>query len=157
MKKTTINLLHISLIANLKKFYGTTLGYLKALKLREQLKQSATDAAEKLTVRSALNPILWLCLIVTAPGLAATPFFPNGAPAWYIIIVLLPVIFACLGFSFLMIFDRDKLQSEEYQLRKRSLELIYEKGQEFPVNPTSIELITNPNYPQIPQNLGGDE
>jgi hypothetical protein len=56
-----------------------------------------------------------------------------------------------------MIFDRDKLQSEEYQLRKRSLELIYEKGQEFPVNPTSIELITNPNYPQIPQNLGGDE
>jgi len=115
------------------------------LNLKEQIKHSASDAVERLRVRSALNPVLWLCLIVTAPGIGATPLFKQGAPNWYITIIFIPVILAALGFLFLLIFDRDKLQSEDYQLRKRSLELIQEKGQAFPITPTSIDIITNPD------------
>jgi hypothetical protein len=119
------------------------------LGIREHIKQSASDAVERLRVRSALNPILWLCVIVTAPGMAATPFFQNGAPIWFIVIVFLPVIIACFGFLVLLAFDRDKLQSEDYQLRKRSLELIQEKGQAVPISPASINIIANPNYPKM--------
>ena len=118
------------------------------LSLREYIKQTASDAIERLRVKSALNPILWLCFIVTTPALAAIPLFPSGAPIWYIILAVLPVGVACFGFLFLLFFDRDKLQSEDYQLRKRSLELIQEKGQSIPVEPTSIVLITNPENPK---------
>jgi hypothetical protein len=116
------------------------------LSLREHVKQTASDAVERLRVRSALNPVLWLCFIVTAPGLAATPFFNGDVPWWYIGIIICPVVMACFGFVFLLIVDRDKLQSEDYQLRKKSLELIQEKGQEFPVSPSSINIIANPHY-----------
>jgi len=54
------------------------------------------------------------------------------------------------GFLFLLLFDRDKLQSEDYQIRKQSLELIQEKGQEFPISTTSIEAITNPEIKKLP-------
>lgn len=76
--------------------------------------------------------------------MAAAPFFKSGAPAWYVVIIFIPVVAAFVGFIVLLAIDRDKLQSEEYQLRKQSLELIQEKGQEFPVNPTSIDIIANP-------------
>jgi len=62
-----------------------------------------------------------------------------------------------LGFFFLLLFDRDKLQSEDYQLRKRSLELIEEKGSTSPVIATSIAVIANPGLPQTPGDREGIE
>jgi hypothetical protein len=130
--------------------------YAPTLSLREYLKQSGYEAVEKLRVRSALNSGLWLCLIVTVPGIAAAPAFKNGAPTWYILLICSPVACTCIGFIFLLIFDRDKLQSEEYQIRKQAFELIQEKGQDFPVDPASINLIANPEYPKITKG-GGKE
>jgi len=49
-----------------------------------------------------------------------------------------------LGFFFLLIFDRDKLQSEDYQIKKQTLNLVQAKGGEIEVLPTSINGITNP-------------
>ena len=49
----------------------------------------------------------------------------------------------------LLAFDRDKLQSEDYQIRKQSLELIQEKGDPVPVRATSIDAITNPGRPKL--------
>jgi hypothetical protein len=38
----------------------------------------------------------------------------------------------------------DKLQSEEYQIRRETLELIRQKGSSLEVIPSSLEAITNP-------------
>jgi len=57
---------------------------------------------------------------------------------------------AVFGFLFLLIFDRDKLQLEDYQIRKRSLELIQEKGQRFAISAPSIEAISNPRFKELP-------
>ncbi len=72
----------------------------------------------KLSVKSALNPILWLCAIITIPGLLVLTFV-NETPTWLTILIISPVPAAIFGFLFLLFFDRDKLQSEHYQLQKQ--------------------------------------
>lgn len=103
------------------------------------------ESGGKLSVKSALNPVLWLCAIITIPSLVAVQFV-NPTPVWLILLILVPVFTAIVGFFFLLIFDRDKLQSEEYQLKKRSLELIQNKGDLQPklINSEDIEAIENP-------------
>ena len=73
-------------------------------------------------------------------------------PWWIITIALVPVGIAAFGFIFLLIYDRDKLQSEDYQIRMRSLDLIQAKGEPFPIQPTSIEVISNPALPPLTSN-----
>jgi hypothetical protein len=120
------------------------------LDLKDQIRQFGSEAVARLRVKSALNPILWLCGIISLPGLVLLGSSNVQPPAFYVIacIVCLPVILACGGYLFFLMKDPDKLQSEDYQLRKRSLELIQEKGQRFPVEPASIQLITNPDFPK---------
>lgn len=97
------------------------------------------DAGGKLTVRSALNPILWLCAIITIPTLLVAPLLSTLHP-WLIALACAPVAAAILGFFFLLIVDRDKLQSEDYQIRKRSLELMEQTKGEAPkeIPPSSV-------------------
>jgi len=52
----------------------------------------------------------------------------ESEPTWLIGLAFTPVVAAIFGFLFLLFFDRDKLQSEDYQLKKRSLEMVEQKG-----------------------------
>ena len=121
---------------------------LETLMLR-YIGRTISDMVGRIRVRSALNPILWLCAIVAVPGMFLAAQQEGGAPTWLVILIFLPVSVAVIGFLFFLFFDRDKLQSEEYQLRKQSLELIQEKGDSFPVDAPSIESITNPERPRL--------
>jgi general stress protein CsbA len=127
------------------------------LTIQEKLTQRVVEAGGKLSVKSALNPALWLCAIVSAPAIVASLSLGTNPPVWLITIACLPVVAATVGFLFLLLFDRDKLQSEDYQIRKQSLELIQEKGQEFAVNAASIELISNPEKPRLLSAKGEEE
>ena len=71
-------------------------------------------------------------------------------PTWLVFLTCTPVAAAVLGFFFLLVFDRDKLQSEDFQIRMKSLELIQQKGDSFPISVTSIEAISNPVLPSLP-------
>ena len=86
--------------------------------------------------------MLWLSAIFSPIGYSV--FNQENPLLWKLLIVSTPMIITALGFLFLLLFDRDKLQSEEYQIRKQSLELIQNKGQRFPVVAPSIESISNP-------------
>lgn len=124
---------------------------------KENIAAKVIESGGKLSVKSALNPILWLCAIITIPSLIAVPFI-DKTPVWLIILIIAPVLTSVVGFLFLLFFDRDKLQSEEYQLKKRSLELIQIKGQDKPmiVEAGEIEAIVNPEVEQL-ENKGGDK
>jgi hypothetical protein len=117
------------------------------MSLREIITTKVIEAGGRLTVRSALNPILWLCGIVTVPCVVLIPF-SSGLRSILVVLAVAPVTAAIFGFLFLLFFDRDKLQSEDYQIRKRSLELIEQKGDKaIPV--ANVELIVNPEFPLI--------
>jgi hypothetical protein len=90
-------------------------------------------AAERLTVKSALNPLLWLSVIVTPLLLTAAYYFSQSdilrvfcAPLVYVALGL--VVLTTLAGCYLVLFRPEKLQSEEYQLRQQALLLIQQSS-----------------------------
>ena len=114
----------------------------------ERLAGKAQSAAASLRVKSALNSMLWLCGIVTLPcyllafGATAYGFQSLGMAFFYL--GSLPIIGTVAGFFYFMIAAPEKLQSEEYQLRHETIELIKQKGSAIEVSPSSLEAIANP-------------
>jgi hypothetical protein len=105
-------------------------------------------SASGLTVRSALNPALWMCGIVSVPSACIAALVPE--PRWWLIaLAVTPVAMTTIGFLYLLLFDRDRLQSENYQIRKQTLELIEQKGDLAPIEATTIEVIANPDFPRL--------
>jgi len=121
----------------------------------EQIAAKAVESGGKLKVRSALNPILWLCGIITVPAIVAASYI-TPTPTWLIVLLFIPVVTAMVGFLFLLLFDRDKLQSEDYQIQKRSLELIEQKGDAAPLMIDNSSLNVIPKPESLPQHDGGD-
>lgn len=106
----------------------------------------AQSAAGNLKVRSALNPLLWLCAIVTIPclGLAALLSEKLIIAVPLLIIAFLPVVSAIGAYIYFMITSPNKLQSEEYQIKQQALELVQSKGSPIEIMPLSLDSMTNP-------------
>ena len=101
--------------------------------LTEQGIQRIAAAGRRLRVRSALNPILWLCSTVSVPMLLAAGIFADTAPTWLLIVFAVvasaPVCTAVAMFVYFGRIAPSRLQSEDYQLRARLLDSIQEKGE----------------------------
>jgi len=110
---------------------------------KDEFSQRLTEAGGRLTVKSALNPMLWMCGLVSGPALYAAGGL-EVVPVWLQILILAPVLSTILGFFALLIWDRDKLQSEDYQLKKRTLEIYEQKGMPAPVAYGVSAAITTP-------------
>lgn len=112
----------------------------------DRVGQIAQSAAEKLHVRSALNPALWLCAIATPTCLIFAHVFRDvpEVRVWLLAGGLLPIAIACIGFLGFAVYRPEKLQSEEYQIRHESLQLIQQKSGRIAISTTSIEAIANP-------------
>lgn len=124
--------------------------------MKEQFLSRAVEAGGRLTVKSALNPILWLCAIITLPTLVAGALGP-GLSTWVVVVGCAPVICALFGFLFLLFFDRDKLQSEDFQLRKRTIELSQQKGDPHPIAINPRDVIENPDSLLLDDNRRNSE
>ena len=107
--------------------------------------QAISQALSKLRVKSALNPVLWLCGIVLPLSMWLASTYGEGPPLWLLIMMFAPVGTAVVGFLFLLVVDREKLQSEDYQLRNRSLTMIAEKGYPIISESSLVELVVNPD------------
>lgn len=112
------------------------------MSVREALITKVVEAGGRLTVKSALNPLLWLCGVITIPALISFAFMTTP-PGWLVWLAFMPVIAAIIGFFILLFIDRDKLQSENYQIRKMELEMIEQKGLP-PIAAVDVEVIAEP-------------
>lgn len=111
--------------------------------------QRMAAAGARLRVRSALNPVLWLCPTVLLPCLALAAYAET--PSWLRIVVVVlgcaPVVVALSAFAYFVRVDPRRLQSEDYQIRERLLESIQdsqEKGRLLN-DPHSLEVVLNPH------------
>jgi hypothetical protein len=82
--------------------------------------EKALSAASKLIVRSALNPALWFAGVMTPVCLIGAFFFKDVDFIRNILVysALFPVGLVTFAYLFFMFFDRDRLHSEEFQLKK---------------------------------------
>lgn len=121
--------------------------------------KSVASAAQQLRVRSALNPMLWLTGIVSPFCLmAAYAFRDVQTISWALIgVAVIPVVVTCFGFAYFAVTKPEKLQSEEYQLRHETLQIIQQKTGQLLVDPTSLAAIANPAVRALPPTTGGNE
>jgi len=115
-------------------------------RILSKIADSSTRAVLRLRVRSALNPTLWLCGIVTVPAILIALIAPRPLQIALIVLAFVPVGIFAVSELYLVFKDPDKLQSEEYQIQKRALELIEHKGGVIPIEATSIEVISKPEF-----------
>lgn len=115
----------------------------------KEILTSAFESGGRMRVKSALNPILWMCAIVSTPCVIVSSFYE--LQDFIVIVCLLPIPVALLGFFFLLLFDRDKLQSEEFQIKKRSLEIIEQSSGEKVIEAASITLTEKPDTNMLGQ------
>jgi len=114
------------------------------------------SSIESVAVKNALNPVLWVCGLISAPAAITLGFAPN--PSWvHISLALGPVIVALFAYLFFMFREPDRLQSESFQLRRQALELIEEKGSFGVIDASTIEAISNPDLPVLPAPRGDGE
>ena len=110
--------------------------------------QRVAAAGAQLRVRSALNPILWLCPTISLPCLALAAY--SSDPGWLQIVLAVlggaPIAVALWAFAYFVRVDPRRLQSEDYQIRERLLESIRESQEKGHLldDPHSLETILNP-------------
>lgn len=106
----------------------------------------AHQAVEQLRVKSALNPMLWLCGIISLPCFVLAWLTTGTQPLSTILtwVGTGPVVITCMLAIYFAIFKADKLQSEEYQIRHETIELIKQKGSLIEISPSSLEVIASP-------------
>ncbi len=103
---------------------------------------------ERVHVKNVMNPLLWICGLVSAPSAIAVAM--SSAPTWVpMALATVPVAVSLLAYIYFMFTQPDRLQSEGYQLRKQALELIEEKGSLAVIEATTIEIISNPDLPAL--------
>lgn len=117
--------------------------------LLTQLAGISGRAVLHLKVRSALNPTLWLCGIVTLPAAGLATLVNEPLQTALIVLAFIPVVLFALSEIYLLMRDPDKLQSEDYQIQKRALDLIEQKGGVIPIDVTSIETIAKPEFARL--------
>lgn len=123
----------------------------------EIFRQSISKAGT-MRVKSALNPFLWACLIVPPLCWYAAWVFQADVILLRTLVLsgLIPVVLlavAGLRFTFC---DPSRLQSEEYQIKHQTLNLIEKKGGKIVLNSDALVEIANPAAPLI-ENKGGKD
>lgn len=88
------------------------------------------DRAATIRVRNVLNPLLWLSAVATPTSFIAAwaAGFDTFAGVLLCFFGGLPVIATLVAYAGFALRDPDRLQSEEYRLRQRAIQLLYRKG-----------------------------
>jgi hypothetical protein len=121
----------------------------------ERITQFAHEAMGKLSVRSALNPCLWLATLSFPFGLGLAAMSHSLLlEIAGLTLAFIPVVLFATGFLYFMIKSPDKLRSEDFEIRRTALSLIEQKGGNIAIAVTSVEAISNPDYPAQPKQLG---
>ncbi|HEY6256097.1 MAG TPA: hypothetical protein VIY51_09925 [Xanthobacteraceae bacterium] len=96
----------------------------------EEITRIGASRLERIRVRNALNPMLWLAVAAPIIFLPAAWYFHDYVPILWVLVTVasLPTIVAIAAYMILLFRSPDRLQSEEYQLRQRELRMIYRHG-----------------------------
>ena len=114
----------------------------------EQIVGSSQSAVANVRQRSALNPALFLCGIVSIPAFAIAALAPAASATVRIcllVVGVLPVVLNIGAYVYFMRYDRDRLQSEEFIIKKSELQYIHRKGEQVAAPAALVDLVANPD------------
>ncbi|MFA7252349.1 MAG: hypothetical protein WC027_00635 [Candidatus Paceibacterota bacterium] len=101
--------------------------------------------AKQITVRSAVNPSLWACVVISLPMFFACTQVIGWLSVAFFVIALMPVLAFFVSYLFLLFKAPNYLRSEEYQLKAEALRCFGDKDNFFDAKAGDvIKMITNP-------------
>ena|ERR1700733_9320300 len=93
--------------------------------------------------KNAIQPCAWFCALISVPCFYwSTVTADKTLRIVLVVIGLIPIALFCFAYIYFMITDPDRLHSEEFQLKSRSLAAVESKGGALVINP--IDLTVNP-------------
>ncbi len=112
----------------------------------ETITRIAQVAGGRLVIRSALNPLLWLCAIVCPTCWAAAYLLRTDVLALRFLVGLssLPILTTCSVSIYFSVRKPDGLQPEEFLIRQQTLQLLQRKGRRVPVDPKLLAKVLKP-------------
>jgi hypothetical protein len=95
---------------------------------------------------SAMTPMIYVCLITVVPSFVCAYCFRDDPYVKYPLICLafLVVVVTCAMYIYWAFASPDRLQSEDYQIRQETLQMISKKGGKIVIDPVSLGAIANP-------------
>ena len=108
-----------------------------------------TDSfVQKITVKSAVNPSLWACAVISTPLFILANKDDNKLAIAFFIIATIPVISFFLSYVYLLFKNPDYLRSEDYQIKAESLKLLGSKDNPLQAGANDVvSVVTNPQLP----------
>jgi hypothetical protein len=101
---------------------------------------SLRDVGSTLRVRNVMHPILTLCAIVLIPSVASLAYNPN--PHWLVIALCVATASTALvSYIGLLLTDPNRLQSEEFLIQSRTLDIVEQKGSRKSMDIAATKLI----------------
>jgi hypothetical protein len=115
--------------------------------------RTVSALAQQVTSKSAVNPCLWACLVISVPLFSISAFVDGIKFALFFGIALIPVAVYVFSYIYLLIYNPKYLRSEEYQLKAQAIELLGDRDNPLSADAAdvvSIIGITNPTLPALP-------
>lgn len=107
----------------------------------------ATEALKGARRTNAVQVICWMCVVVSIPSFYfATQQPPGTLQVALLVAGFIPIALFSFAYLYFLFKDPDRLHSEEFQLKSRSLDLIENKGGTIDMDRVNLTAITNP-YP----------
>jgi hypothetical protein len=99
------------------------------MKIEEIIRTGLSRVDTIRVVRTAINPLLWLVGLTTPLAFILAAFVGDQLTRLLLIcFAAVPVIATLVVYVIFMFRDPDRLQSEEYRIRQRALQILYRKG-----------------------------
>jgi hypothetical protein len=95
----------------------------------DEIIKTGLSRADTIKVRTAINPLLWL-VGLTLPLCLMTAVVIADQIVRLVLLGLaaIPIIITIIAYFIFLFRDPDRLQSEEYRIRQRALQILYKKG-----------------------------
>lgn len=108
-----------------------------------------TDSlAQQVAVKSAVNPSLWACVVISIPLFFLASRTENWLSVASFIVALIPVGAFAFSYLYLLFKNPEYLRSEEYQLRMNSMRLLGDKDN--PLHADAEDIVSVINNPRLP-------
>lgn len=108
-----------------------------------------TDSiAQQVAVKSAVNPSLWACAVISLPLFALASKTNGWLSKASFAVGLIPVSAFIFSYIYLLFKNPEYLRSEEYQLKMNSIRLLGNKDN--PLHAEAEDIVSVINNPQLP-------
>lgn len=113
------------------------------------------EFAATIKTKNAFTPITWFCLIVFLCCFGCIPYVQDQISQRALVFFPMVVaLLACFFYGYLMITDPKKLQSEEFQIKNQTLDLLSKKGEKnIPVSSVDLLKLSDHRLQETPKTI----